>query len=497
MHKPSTLLTLVLLAALTGSCSDSVPPNSTSANGGASGPLAGKPVVIILFDAFSAKHVKHLGYDKNTTPNLDLLAADGTTFENAFSPTPYTLASIPSLFTGRLPDRHGVTQAEHILPDHEITLAELLAERNYQTFGALANIQGGTLHKLEQGFEVYEELFRNSEDPEAPIEIVEPTAFPAVLERWQGSRDTERPPLYYLHVLQPHLPYDPPAGTLTGLVDPNYEGPFKDGITKEWMYDFTMKGGQAIIGEGPNRISNADARQVRGLYDGSIVECDRVLGEIVAGLKQSGIYDEALIIVTSDHGEAMWQHNVLGHSSTVFDEMMHVPLVVKLPKDMESPVKRVSNITSLMDILPSICAWMDVPAPSDLDGEPFAKLINESPDEDRALLMRTFHRDPVIATRSTEHKIISRPGADGQPRHAQHFDIATDKGEKRGQKVKPETPEHALAQQLEADFKALWALDAGTVTDQEQSAAEIKGLAELGYTDNEKVEAGPVSEADK
>lgn len=492
MHKPSILLTLGLVAALTSGCADPEPTNT-----GASGPLAGKPVVIILFDAFSARHVSHLGYDKETTPNLDQLAAEGTTFEYAFSPTPYTLASIPSLFTGRLPDRHGVTQAEHILPEHEITLAELLAERNYQTFNALANIQGGALHKLEQGFEIYEELFRGSGDHEGSLEIIEATAFPDVLDRWQANRDPERPPLYYMHILQPHMPYDPPAETLAGLVNPAYDGPFKDGITKEWMVDFTMKGGQAIIGDGPNRISKADARQVVGLYDGSIVECDRVLGEIVAGLKKSGIYDEALVIVTSDHGEAMWQHNVLGHSSTVFDEMMHVPLVVKLPKDMESSVKRVSNITSLMDIMPSICAWMDMPAPSDLDGEPFAQLINEEPDEDRTLLMRTFHRDPVIASRSGKHKIISNPGAAGQPRSARHFEIALDKAEKRGQVVVPGTPEHALALQLEADFEALWALDAGTVTDEEQSAEVIKALAELGYTDNENVEAEPTQAQDK
>ena len=492
MYKPTTLLTLGLLATLSGSCSDPAPVDE-----GPGGPLVGKPIVIILFDAFSAKHVTHLGYDKSTTPNLDQLAAEGTTFENAFSPTPYTLASIPSLFTGKLPDRHGVTQAEHILPDHEVTLAELLAERDYQTFSALANIQGGALHKLEQGFEIYEELFRPSTEPDSPIEIVEPTAFPGVLDRWQASRDTSRSPLYYLHVLQPHMPYDPPAGTLDGLVDPDYEGPFKDGISTQWMFDFTMRGGQAVIGEGPNRITQADAQHVRGLYDGSIIECDRVLGEIVSGLKRTGIYDDALIIVTSDHGEALWEHNVLGHSSTVFDEMMHVPLVVKLPKDMESPVKRVSNMTSLMDVMPSICAWMDIPAPADLDGEPFAQLINETPDENRALLMRTYHRDPIIATRSTKHKIISKPGPEGKPRRTMLFDIAKDQGEKRPLKVKRDTPEHALTQQLQSDFEALWALDAGTETDQEQSAAEIKALAEIGYTDNATVEPDTTPDGDE
>ena len=99
-------LSLLILLALFGCGHDAAPV----------APLAGKPVVLIVFDALAARHVHHLGYETETTPNLDRLAKEGVTFAKAFSPAPYTLASIPSLFTGRLPDRHGVYDGDHALP---------------------------------------------------------------------------------------------------------------------------------------------------------------------------------------------------------------------------------------------------------------------------------------------------------------------------------------------------------------------------------------------
>ena len=200
------------------------------------------PIVVILFDAFSANHVHHLGYEKDITPNLDRLAAEGTTFENAFSPAPYTLASIPSLFTGRLPDRHGVTGPAHVLPEEEVTFAEVLSGRGYQTFGALANIQGGRIHNLGQGFEVFEELFRATEGTKKKSKIVSPDVFPEIIKGWHDVRDPERTPLYYLHILQPHMPYDPPAEFRERLVDDSYEGQFKGGMTIEWLTDPRTEG---------------------------------------------------------------------------------------------------------------------------------------------------------------------------------------------------------------------------------------------------------------
>ncbi|MDF1798361.1 MAG: sulfatase [Planctomycetota bacterium] len=472
MRSPRPLPTAGLaLAALLSTC-----------GGSPVGPeLAGAPVVLIVFDAMSAGHISHLGYPLETSPNLDALAADGVSFSAAFAPASYTLASIPSLFTGRLPDRHGVTQAEHILRAEEVTLAETLAARGYQTFGAIANIQGGPLHDLEQGFEVYEELFRVEEGTPGGhgMEIVPPERFGPVLEDWLIERDPTRPPFFYLHVLQPHMPYAPPIQHREGLVDPRYDGYFKDGMTREWMIEFAGNGGRIIPGTGPDKIPLEDATAVKGLYDGNIRYSDAQLGKLLDALRAVDLYDDALILVTSDHGESMWQHGYLGHSRQVFDEMVHVPLVVKFPKGAGVPPGQVSALTSLMDVYPSICAWMDLPAPGELDGQPLAGVLGGVEDPERELYLRSFHREPIVALRGRDHKALIEPDRDSEEERWLLFDLAADAAEKHPIKAS----DHPALARLAALRAELEALGPGAVRGEGPTAEESALIQELGYAE--------------
>ena len=439
--------------------------------------LTGTPIVLVVLDALAAGHVGHLGYPVSTTPNLDALAAEGVTYGQAFAPTPYTLASIPSLFTGRLPDRHGVTQGEHVLHADELTLAELLQSRGYQTFGAVANIQGGSIHDLQQGFEVYEELFRG--EGGKAMEIVPPEAFPPVVERWLLERDPERPPFLYLHLLQPHMPYDPPDEHREGLLRPGYRGPFVDGMDREWMVEFAQRGGKMRLGSSPNHISKADAEAVQGLYDGNIRHADAQLGRILQALEGAGLSDEALVIVTSDHGEAFWQHGMLGHSRQVYDEMVQVPLVLRFPEHLGVAPRRVDDLTSLMDLFPSICAWLDAPVAARLDGRPLAGLFGEPGDPDRELYLRSFHREPSIALRGADHKVLidrMPPRTDGE---VLAFDLAADPGEERPL----DAPSPELLARLRALEAELAALEAGTVSGEGPTDAERELIEHLGYTE--------------
>lgn len=472
MRRPRPLPTAGLaLAALLSTC-----------GGSSAGPdLAGAPVVLIVFDAMGAGHIGHLGYPLETSPNLDALAAEGVSFSKAFAPASYTLASIPSLFTGRLPDRHGVTQAEHILPAEEVTLAETLAARGYQTFGAIANIQGGPLHDLEQGFEVYEELYRVEDGSTGGhgMEIVPPERFGPVLEDWLVGRDTARPPFLYLHVLQPHMPYAPPAEFRAGLVDPQYAGHFKDGMTREWMIEFANSGGRIIPGTGPDKIPLEDATAVKGLYDGNIRYSDAQLGTFLDALRAVDLYDDALIIVTSDHGESMWEHGQLGHSRQVFDEMVHVPLVVKFPKSAGVPSGQVSALTSLMDVYPSICSWMDLPAPGELDGQPLAGVLGGIEDPERELYLRSFHREPVVALRGRAHKALIETDRETEEERQLFFDLAADAAEKDPIK----DSDHPALARLVALRAELEALDAGAVRSEGPTAEESALIQELGYAE--------------
>ncbi len=437
--------------------------------------LTGAPVVLVVFDALAAGHVGHLGHPMRTTPNLDALAAEGVSFTRTFAPTPYTLASIPSLLTGRLPDRHGVTQGEHVLPQDEVTLAELLADRGYQTFGAVANIQGGRLHDLDQGFEVYEELFRG--DSHEAMEIVPPEAFTPVLERWLMERDPERPPFIYLHILQPHMPYDPPVEFRAGLIRDGYEGPFRDGMDRDWMLEFSARGGMMHLGDTEDHLTHGDALAIQGLYDANIRHADAQLATIRQALQATGLYDESLVVVTSDHGEAFWQHGLVGHSRQVYDEMVHVPLVMRFPDSAGVDPGRVDALTSLMDLFPSICAWMDLPAPQQLDGRPLAGIFGEPADPDRELYLRSYQRTPSVALRTLGRKVM----IDRLDPEAGELELVFDLTIDPGEEAAGHDPE-ALAR-LRAIAAEMAALEAGSVRSTGPTAAEQDLIENLGYTE--------------
>ena len=123
------------------------------------GPLAPRVVLVVVQDTLGAKHVSHLGYPRETTPHLDRLARDGVSFSRAMTAATYTLSSISSLLTGRLPDRHGLVLYSQRLSDEERTMAEMLREAGYRTAGFCCAINGSSRFGDAQGFEEFEELF--------------------------------------------------------------------------------------------------------------------------------------------------------------------------------------------------------------------------------------------------------------------------------------------------------------------------------------------------
>jgi len=467
-HRGSRFLGLFLVlffASLAFSCSTPTEP-----------PSAKPPVILIVLDALSAKHLSHLGYEHETTPNIDALAGDGVTFTTSFAPAPYTLASIPSILTGRHPDTHGLSQPGSELPASEVTLAELLGEAGYRTFAAIGNLQGSSLHALDQGFSVYEELFRE-EGPDGGTvsHIPSSTEFLPVLKKW-NSEESHAPPFYYLHLLEPHIPYAPPADIRKRYIDPSYTGRYKDGVTMEVMKKAAER-----------NIWNVEAVHhgpVRSLYDANIEWVDANVGEIFDYLREVGLYDRSLILLTSDHGESFWQHGRWGHSTQVYDEMLQVPLVIKLPKGTGPEGLRIDTLASVMDIVPTVCELLNLPAPPHrLDGISLVPaFINpkafENAQADRQLIARTNHKVPVMALRgSTRKTIVTRPAKEGEVLKVESYAIATDPGEEK---------DLGSSEGTAADVEALleWAANAklnGPATDRELTDDEQKHLEDLGY----------------
>jgi len=401
--------------------------------------LGRPPVVLIVFDALHAGRVSHLGYERETTPNLDAIAAEGVSFARAFAPAPYTLASIPSLLTGRLPDSHGVTSQLAALPDDESTLAELLGAAGYRTVAAVGNLNGGARLGNDQGFEVFDELFRSpkgelvvAEEQGGDLQLASADLFVDFTREQLAEGSDGRPLFLYLHVLEPHAPYHMPEAYRELWLDPEYDGIFASGDTAAFI---------STIHDGVEPTER-DIEAAVALYDANLRWADHNLGELRALLEQAGLWDRALVIVTSDHGEAFWEHGRWGHNDHLFDEQLHVPLVVKPPsgRGLRGVVRE--DMVSIIDVAPSILQWLDLPVGEQpIDGLPLAAMVEHGDwhPPARELLLRSHHEIPHLGLRGETHKTIvervarpdeqGRTGALGHTTRVRYYSLLSDPGE--------------------------------------------------------------------
>lgn len=486
MRRPPTLLALLIcLTGLTvmgaASCDAQRAPD-------ASPPVASlgrPPIVLIVFDALHAGHVGHLGYERDTTPHLDAIAAEGISFSRAFAPAPYTLASIPSLLTGRRPDTHGVTSSVARLAEEETTLAEVCARAGYRTLAAVGNFNGGRRSGAAQGFETFREMFRDpatatsEEDPDAGLRLATADMFVDFTTEVLAGAD-ERPLLLYLHILEPHAPYVMPDEYRALWLDPAYDGLFVSGATQPFIDSLS---GKLEVGE-------RDIEAARALYDGNLRWADHNLGLLRAQLEGAGLWDEALVIVTSDHGEAFWQHGRWGHNDHLFDEQLRVPLVIKPPqgRGLRGVVR--DDLVSLLDVTPSVCEWLDVaPGLLPLDGYSLAALV-EDPEwqpSGRELFLRTHQAIANLALRRADSKTIVERGpkrgdkAWGHVVRTQFFDLRVDADE-----VADAYAEHRARADADAARLLEWGESAIRARNERGTGltpGEVALLRGLGYVD--------------
>lgn len=275
----------------------------------------GPNIILVSIDTLRADHLGCFGYDRNTSPNIDKFAGENYLFTNHIVTMAATLPSHASIFTGLYPVSHGVMKNGRRLSGRLITLAEILKEKGYHTAGIISAWTLNSETGISQGFDEY----LDNEGKQTPASALLKRAAPWI----NGHRDDSF--FLFLHLFDPHEPYSPPS-------------------------DF-RRWGEAQI----------------DLYDGEIYYADHVLGKIFDELKKAGLYDESLIIVTSDHGESLGRDNYFGHYRNLYDSELHVPLIVHLPESAKTTPRRMDYQTSAVDILPTILKILrlDTGAPSE------------------------------------------------------------------------------------------------------------------------------------
>lgn len=301
-------------------------------------------IILIVIDTLRTDHVGCYGYQRNITPNIDRLAQEGILFKNAISAAPWTLPSIASILTSQYPSVLGVRDKLTVLDRRFPLLPKVLKQYNYTTHGIFA--AGNLLPQLGfgRGFDDYYD--RRSRRRGAGIVSPDVTREAVSLLR----KSHKQPFFLFLHYFDPHYNY-----ILHKQYDyyPDYRGKVKSNHS---IIDLWHK---------LHELSEDDVRYLLALYDSEITFTDEYIEKFLDELKKQGFYEDSVIIVTADHGEEFLERGWLGHAITLHEELLHVPLIMKLPgygaRVIDSPV-------GLIDIVPTIYQYMGLKMPDGLEG---------------------------------------------------------------------------------------------------------------------------------
>lgn len=314
-------------------------------------------LLLISFDTLRADHLHNYGYGRETSPHNDSLAGRAVKFTRAYSAAPSTLPSHATMFTGLYPGAHTANfQLRRPLPGSAITLAETLRGAGYRTASFNGGGQLDSVFGLDQGFDVYN-------DEAGGFAAIWPRA-----KKWldDNSDNSGRPFMLFLHSYDIHIPYDPPA-PYSDMFMPEYDGAIRPPVDAA-LVDSINNGGR--------RISGPDAARIEALYDGGVRYADTWLGEIETYLRARDLADRTIIVALSDHGEEFMEHGYIAwHSHTLYDELLHVPLVIFIPG---AGGKNIDARIGLVDLFPTLLDILDLSLPAgSTNGRSFAAALLE------------------------------------------------------------------------------------------------------------------------
>jgi arylsulfatase A-like enzyme/Flp pilus assembly protein TadD len=384
----SALAVLAVLLVLSAACNRSGP----GSGGGTAAPTRlpeGTPVVFISVDTLRADHLPAYGYRGVETPALDALRGDSVLFENAYTTTPLTFPAHSSLLTGLLPAAHGVRDnVGYSLDPGRIQngelpyLPEILKKKGYATGGAVSAyvLRGKT--GLSTGFDFYEDAIEFRTD-RGLGGLQRPGAETLALAKPWLATVAGKPFFLFFHIYEPHTPYAPPE-------------PF--------------------------------ASRYASKYDGEIAASDQIVGDLLAELRRLGVYDKALIVLLSDHGEGLGEHGEEEHGVLLYREAIHIPLLLKLPGGALAG-QSVAKPAGITDVAPTVLALLGLDVPKALPGVSLASLTGAQAPV-RRMYSETFYPrlhfgwNDLASLADDRHHYIEGPDPE-------LYDLQADPGEKR------------------------------------------------------------------
>jgi arylsulfatase A-like enzyme len=467
-------------------------PTTSRADAAAPAVLELPHVVLLLVDTFRADRLGVYGYERPTSPEIDALAEESVVFMDACAPAPWTLPSVVSLMLSSFAAEHGVVRdVDRIAPSAE-PLAARLGRLGYRTASFFRNPYAGPMSGLDRGFDV--------------VRLDRGEISGAMVEEWIEAAPPG-PFFLYLHNTTPHDPYSPDAEHLRVFGEVTAEE--REEIRRIQKDYRELTRANHPRGRPKNRPDNSpeqtekirllDARResIELLYDGEVRQADAEVGSIVRALKDAGLWEDTLFVLLSDHGEELGDHGGWQHDQSVYEELMHVPLLVHFPGG-EHAGASVRAPVSLIDVLPTLLDYLGRPelaegargrslmplvrgTASDLGPRVTGYRINEKKSYTPYALERG---DVNVVVRDGAWKGIWNAELDT----FELYDLAADRAERHD--LSAEEPDRArallaLARAEHARFEA--AREATTESDEsELSEEERELLRALGYLGDEE-----------
>lgn len=445
-------------------------------------------IVFILIDTLRADHLPMYGYSRQTAPNLSALAEQGMTFTSMYAQSSYTRPSVATLFSSLYPTVHKTNYGRDFLPSSIVTLAETLHEAGYETFGTSANSNVAPMFGFAQGFDAFsvsnlksslrltmlgsviedafgDRGFRILETAIVPrAEVITDDAL-----KW-SARNCKKPCFLYVHYIDPHAPYSPPS-------------PYDQAFDRQSDPPIRVGGVDPIpLAKGPKR--QAWVGKTLDQYDGEILYTDHHIGRLLKGLKQFGILEQALVIVTSDHGEEFYEHGHQSHGNTLYEEVLRVPFMLSWPSRIPAG-STYENVAGLIDVMPTLLNFLDIAPPSGLQGISFADDLTKAgtaKPEKRFFAQLITDRLGLEMVRHRQYKFM-RHVHGPREEYEELYDLQRDPLERTNMAQQPRAPVAVWRKDLDLFNK--YAHQAASLVPKEQSgqlSPEVeRALRALGY----------------
>jgi uncharacterized sulfatase len=413
-------------------------------------------IVLIVLDTLRADRLSCYGYDRETSPFIDAFADEATLFERAIVPGQWTIPSHASLFTGEYPTTHMTTQIYDTLGDDTVTLAELLRDSGYKTVGFCNNpLLGAVDNQLDRGFDEFynyggafpnyptisdtrpraggrlaERYTRLMRRIVAPIQnhfahnnlLLRVAMHPLIVPLWQHSlnfkgntrhslrdavgylrahrrAESRRPIFAFINLMETHLPYRPPSRFIQRFA-PYYE---EDREARDFMRNYNLEHYRWMIPL-TEPLSQLADRTLNDLYDAEVAYLDRSLRRLLKDLNRPRVRDNSLVIITSDHGEGLNNHDFVGHSLVAYDDLVRVPLIVRFPK-LYPAGERVSTVISTRRIFHSA---LEAAGISSITEDRIPRPINQRDlSLTRSLDKGTYQEEAVFAEAYTPDTLLA------------------------------------------------------------------------------------------